>query len=127
MDSRGIGATVQDVLVQTIHENMRLPFPGRELSELTVEERAGINATLGETCKSVEELSKGPRRIDLLGGRDKIQILPKFAPNGSELTPTSTLPTLALQSGRILVSLTDFPWSFLSLLSPLTCSDSIQE
>ncbi|KAF8493499.1 hypothetical protein F5888DRAFT_1724649 [Russula emetica] len=96
VDSRG---TAQDVL-QTIHEDFRIPFPGRELSELGVEERAGINATFGETCKSEEDLSKGPRRIDL-GSRDKIQILLKFAPDGSELTPTSTLPIHALHSGRI--------------------------
>ncbi|KAF8479945.1 hypothetical protein F5888DRAFT_902467 [Russula emetica] len=94
VDSRGIGVTVQDVL-RTIHEDMRI-------SELGAEECAGINTAFGETCKSEEELSKGPRsRIDHLGGRDKIQILLKFAPDGSELTPTSTLHTHALHSGRI--------------------------
>jgi hypothetical protein len=99
VDSRGIGVTVQDVL-RTIHENMRMPFPGRELSELGVEERAGINAT--ETCKSEEELINGPRtsRIDHLGGRDKIQILPKLRP----MAAISPLPLHALHSGRIFVS-----------------------
>ena len=43
---------------------MRISFPGRELSGLGVEERAGINATFGEISKSDEELSKGPRRIE---------------------------------------------------------------
>ena len=49
VDSRGIGGTVRDVL-RTIHEDMKMPFkfPGCELSELGVEERAGINATFGE-------------------------------------------------------------------------------
>jgi len=80
VDSRGISVAIQDVL-RTIHEDMRIPFPGRKLSELGVEERAGIDATFGETCKSEEELSKGPRRIDHLGGRDKIQVLLKLAPD----------------------------------------------
>jgi hypothetical protein len=117
VDSRGIDVTAQDVL-RTIHEDMRKPFPGRELSELCVEERAGINATFGETCGSEEELSEGPRRIGYLGGRDKIQILPKFAPDGGELTPTSTLPTHALHSGRIFVGLTD-PFFFFAFSAHL--------
>ena len=77
---------------------------------VTVKERAGIqvNATFGEIYKTEdsEELSKGPRRVGHLGGRDKIQILPKFAPDGSDLIPTSTH---ALCSSRIIVSLTDLP------------------
>jgi hypothetical protein len=110
VDSRGIVVTVQDVL-RTIHEVTRMPFPGRELRKLGIEKLAasGINATFGGAFKSEEELCKGLHKIDHLGGRDKIQILPKFAPDGSELTPTSTLPTHALHSGWISVSLTDFP------------------
>lgn len=46
IDSQGIGVTVQDVL-RTIHEDMRMPFPRRELSRLVVKERAGINAMFG--------------------------------------------------------------------------------
>ncbi len=80
-----------------------MAFPGRESSELGVEERAGINATFKETCKSEEELRKGPRRIDHLGGMDKIQILLNFAPDGRELTHTSTLPTRALLAGSLRV------------------------
>jgi hypothetical protein len=97
VDSRGIGVTVQDVL-QTIHEDMRMPFPGRELSGLVVKERAGINATFRERCKSEEELRKGSRGIVHLGGRVKTQISMKLAPDGSELTRTSILPTHALHS-----------------------------
>lgn len=90
---------------------MRKPFTGRELSELGVEELVEINSTLGETCNGKVELSKGPRRID--HRRGKFQVLPKFAPNdGSELAPTSTLPTHAQHSGRIIVCLADFPSSF---------------
>jgi hypothetical protein len=105
VDSRGIGVTVQDVL-RTIHEDMRTPFPRRELSGLVVEERAGFNATFGERCKSEEELGKGSRKTDHLGGRDKSQVSMKSALDGSELTST---PTHALHFGQIFVSSTDFP------------------
>ena len=93
-DIRGVGVTVQDVL-RTLHEDLRMVFPRRELSELGVEERAGINAAFLERCKSGEEFSKGPRRIDHLGGRDRLHILPKYGPDGTVLIPTSApAPTL---------------------------------
>jgi hypothetical protein len=91
-DSRGAGVTVQDVL-RMVHEDLRIAFPRRELSKLDPEERAGINAAFRERCKSEEELSKGPRRMDRLGGRDRLQILPRLSPDGSVLLPASTLPT----------------------------------
>ena len=99
-DSRSTGVTVQDVL-RTIHEDLRMPFPRRELSKLGAEERAGINASFRERCKSEEELSKGPRRFDRLGGRDRLQIFPRLSPDGSVLLPAST-PTPALRSGDAL-------------------------
>jgi hypothetical protein len=89
--------TVQDVL-RTIHEDLRIPFSRRELSKLGVEERTGINAAFRERCKSEEELSKGPRRIDRLGGRDRLQILPRLSPDGNVMFPTTTLPMPALRS-----------------------------
>jgi hypothetical protein len=102
VNSLGISVTVQDVLRMT-QEDMRI-------SELGAEECAGINASFGEICKSEEEPSKGPRKINHFSGtRGKIQTLLKFAPDGSELIPMSTLPTRALHSGRIFVSLTDIP------------------
>jgi hypothetical protein len=70
-----------------------MPFLRRELRDLGAEERAGIYAAFRERCKSEEELSRGPRRIDHLGSRDRLQILPKLAP---ELIPTFTLRTPAL-------------------------------
>jgi hypothetical protein len=93
-DTQGVGVTVQEVL-RTLHEDLRMPFPRRELSKLGVEERAGINTAFRERCKSEEELSRGPRRIDHLGGRDRLQILPKYGPDGTVLIPTSApAPTL---------------------------------
>jgi hypothetical protein len=96
-DTQSVGITVQEVL-RTLREDLRMPFPRRELSKLGAEERAGINAAFRERCKSEEELSKGPRRIDHLGGRDRLQILPKLGPDGRELIPTSTLPPPALRT-----------------------------
>jgi hypothetical protein len=96
-DTQSVGVIVQEVL-RTLREDLRTPFLRHELSKLGAEERAGINAAFRERCKIEEEFSNGPRRIDHLGGRDRLQILPKFGPDGSELIPTSTLPTLALRS-----------------------------
>ena len=90
-DVRGADITVQDVL-RTIHEDLRIPFSKRELNKLGVEERTAIRATFKERCKSEEELSKGPRRIDHLGGRDRLHILPRLPPEGA-LLPTPTLPS----------------------------------
>jgi hypothetical protein len=96
------GVTVQDAL-RTIHEDLRMPFPSRELSKLGVEERAAIMAAFKVRCKTEEEFSKGARRIDHLGGRDRLQILPKVLPDGSVLLlPTSTLPTPTLRSAESL-------------------------
>jgi hypothetical protein len=98
-DTRGFGVTVQEVL-QTLREDLRTPFPRRESNKLGAEERAGINAAFRERCKSEDDLSKGPRRIDHLGGRDRLQILSKFGPDGSELIPTYTPPTPALRTAE---------------------------
>lgn len=100
-DSQGAGVTVQDVL-RTIHEDLRMPFPRRELCKLGCEERVGIEAAFRERCKTEEELGNGPRRIDYLRGSDRLQILPKLPPDGSVLPPTSTLPTPTLRSAESL-------------------------
>ena len=69
--------TVLDVL-RTIHEDLRTRIPTHEFYNLCAEERAAIDAAFGERYTSEEELGKGLRRIDLLGGRDRLQILPKL-------------------------------------------------
>jgi hypothetical protein len=78
------GVTVQDVL-RTIHEDLRTRIPTREFYKLSAEERAAIDAGFGERYTSEEELGKGPRRIDLLGGRDRLQILPILTSDGTLL------------------------------------------
>jgi hypothetical protein len=88
-DTRDVGITVQEVL-RTLHEGLKTKFPRRELGKLSTEERAWMNAAFRERCKSEEELSKGPRRIDRVGGRDRLQILPEIGIDGSEFISTLT-------------------------------------
>ena len=91
VDSRGAGVTVQDIL-RTIHEELRIQITKQELNRLNVEERAELLAACKRRCKTEEELSRGPCRIDRWGGRDRLQILPRLSPDGTVLLPTSTLP-----------------------------------
>jgi hypothetical protein len=93
-DTQGVGVTVQEVL-RTLHEDLRMPSTRREFSTWGAEERAA-RATFNKRCKTEEDLSKGPCRIDHLGVRDRLQILPKLGPGDTELIPTFTLPTPAL-------------------------------
>ena len=88
------GVTVQDVL-RAIHEDLRIPSSKRELNKLGVEELAAVRAAFKERCKSEEELSKGPHRIDYLGGRDRLQIFPKLTSDGT------LLPILTLQAAEV--------------------------
>ena len=102
-DARGVvGVTVEEVL-RALHEDLQMISSRRELIKLGADERVGINAAYRDRCKSEEELAKGPRRIDHLGGRDRLQILPKFGPDAaSDLVPTSTLPAPALRTAETL-------------------------
>ena len=61
-----------------------------------------MNTAFRERCKTEEELSKGPRRIACVGGRDGLQILPKFGPDGSALIPASTLLESTMRTVEIL-------------------------
>ena len=74
-----VGVTVKEVL-RALHEDLRMPLTKRVLNSLSPEERDRINAAFGERCKSDGDLDKGPLRIDHLGGRDMLQILPNFGP-----------------------------------------------
>ena len=77
---RDVGVTVQDA-VRKIYEDLRTPFSKRELSNLRAERRAEVRVAFKERCETEEERSKGPHRIDYLGGRDRLQILPRLTPN----------------------------------------------
>ena len=72
-----VGVTVQEVL-RALHEDLRKPLTRHVLNSLWAEERGRINAAFRDRCKSDGELDKGPLRIDHLGGRDRLLILPKF-------------------------------------------------
>jgi hypothetical protein len=85
-DTPGVGVTVHDVL-RAIHEDMRKPSPRRIWSKLSNAERALINASFKERCKTEEQLSKGPSQFDHLRGRDRLLIFPKLSPDGTLLPP----------------------------------------
>ena len=91
-EPRGASVTVQDVL-RTINEVLTVLLSKRELDNLRGKERTELRATFKKRCKSEEERSKGPRKIDHLGGRDRLQILPKHSADGSVLLPSSTPST----------------------------------
>jgi hypothetical protein len=96
-DPRGASVTVQDVL-RTIHEGLSVLLSKRELNDLGGKERAALRASFKKRCKTEEERGKGLRGIDYLGGRDRLQILPKHARDGSVLLPSSAPSTPALRS-----------------------------
>ena len=73
--SPSTGVTVQDVL-RTIHEDLRKPLRSNEWAKLSVWGRAAVDGAFRERCRARDELAQGPRRIDYLLGRDRLQILP---------------------------------------------------
>jgi hypothetical protein len=72
--SPSTGVTIQDVL-RTIHEDMGKPSRSHEWDKLSNDERAAVDATFRERCRTREELAQGPCRADFLRGRDRLQIL----------------------------------------------------
>ena len=96
-EPRGASVTVQDVL-RTINEVLSVLLSKRELDDLSGKERTALRATFKKRCTSEEERSKGPRKIDHMGGRDRLQILPKHSADGSVLLPSSAPSTPVLRS-----------------------------
>ena len=94
-DSQGAGVTVQDVL-RTIYDDLKRPSSKRELGTFARKDQTAIEETFKERCKSEEERSKSLRRIDYLGGRDRLQILPRHPLDGP------SLPTPEIQSSNLL-------------------------
>lgn len=89
-NSPSIGVTVQDVLSR-IREEMRTLARRREWIKLSFEEKVRNNDVFRKRCRTAEELGKGPCRIDYLGGRDRLQILPKLSPISEIPVPTRSL------------------------------------
>jgi len=79
-DAPNISVTVQDVL-RTIHEDLRKPSPRPAWDKLNDDERAEINASFKERCRTEEELSQGLYTFDYLCGRDRLQIFPALSPD----------------------------------------------
>ena len=97
-DSCG-SVTVQDVL-RTIHEDLRIQLSIREVNRLDAETRATLRTAFRKRCQTEEEFSRGPCRIDRLGGRDRLQILPRLSLDGRVSFPTSALPAPPLRSAQ---------------------------
>jgi hypothetical protein len=85
-DSPDVGVTVRDVL-RTIHEDARRQPRRNELKKLEAEERVRLDAAFKKRCKTERELSLGPCRIDYLGSRDRLVIVPK-SPHEGEIAPS---------------------------------------
>ena len=83
-DIWGADVTIQDV-TRMIYEDSRMSPSKRELNKLSGEERAAIGTAFKEIGKIEEERSKGPHRVDYLGERDRLQILPKLTSDGTLL------------------------------------------
>jgi len=79
-DAPNIGVTVQDVL-RMIHEDLMKPSPRPAWDKLNDDERAEINASFKERCRTEGELSQGLYRFDYLRGRDRLQIFPALLPD----------------------------------------------
>lgn len=79
-DAPNIGVTVQDVL-RIIHEDLMKPSPRPAWDKLNDDERAEVNASFKERCRTEEELGQGLYRFDYLRGRDRLQIFPALLPD----------------------------------------------
>jgi hypothetical protein len=91
------GITVQDVL-KTINEDVRKPSRRREWMKMSVDQRAAVDGSFRERCRTEEELGQGPCRIDYLRGRNKLQILPRLSLEG-EVLPAPVIPEDSLRLG----------------------------
>jgi hypothetical protein len=85
-----VGVTVQDVL-KAIHEDVRKLSRRREWTRLNAEDRLAVDEAFRDRCGTEEELAQGPRRVDYLRRRNRIQIFPKLSPEG-EMLPAPEAP-----------------------------------
>lgn len=89
-DSPGTGVTVQDVL-RAIHEDMSSVARRRGWTKLNAQEKRVVDDAFRDRCKTEEELCQGPWKIDFLGVRNRLQVLPKLSPDG-EVHPQPMTP-----------------------------------
>ena len=74
--SSSLGVTVEDVL-RAMHKELRTPLPRSLLTKLIDVGRYLLN-TLFHAGRETEEQDVGSCRFDHLGGRDRLQVLPKY-------------------------------------------------
>jgi hypothetical protein len=79
-DSSATAVTVQDVL-RAIDEDMRQSAQ-KEWKCLRTVDRAEVITSFKQRCKSAEERGKGICRIDLLRGRNRLEIVSEYSPDG---------------------------------------------
>ncbi|KAH9953161.1 hypothetical protein BC827DRAFT_170174 [Russula dissimulans] len=92
--SSGVGVTVEDVL-RTIHEELRMPLPRSRLTKLFNVGRYLLNG-LVHAGRRTKQQDIASCRFEHLGGRDRLQVLPKHpvedtAPRGPRLYSTESL------------------------------------
>ena len=83
-----VGITVEDVL-KTISTDLRASSSQREWAVLNENRRREVEETFENRARTEEDRSGGLRKIDFLGGRNRLQIFPKHAlPDDDEISQT---------------------------------------
>jgi len=87
-DGSEIGITVEDV-IKTISTDLRASSSQREWAALNEDRRVEVEETFENRARTEEDRSGGLRKIDFLGGRNRLQIFPKHAlPDDDEISQT---------------------------------------
>jgi hypothetical protein len=83
----GIGVTVEDVL-KTLSVDLQKASSQREWAELNEDVRRELEDSFLDRAKTAEERSGGPRRVDFLRGRNRLQVFPRhpFSAEEEEIT-----------------------------------------
>jgi hypothetical protein len=72
-----VGITVEDV-IKTISTDLRASSSQREWSALDEDRRREVEDTFENRARTEEDRSGGLRKVDYLGGRNRLQIFPKL-------------------------------------------------
>jgi hypothetical protein len=72
-----VGITVEEV-IRTISTDLRASSSQREWSALNEDRRREVEESFENRARTEEDRSGGLRKIDYLGGRNRLQIFPKL-------------------------------------------------
>lgn len=72
-----VGITVEDV-IRAISTDLRASSSQREWSALNEDRRREVEETFEDRARTEEDRSGGLRKIDYVGGRNRLQIFPKL-------------------------------------------------